>query len=71
MRKVTIFMLTGLFMFMSGVYLSTLLSTHWVVVGTSLAIIGGFMMGGSSYFLPKIKKQHILYAIKEGLSRTR
>ncbi|MFI8575323.1 hypothetical protein ACIGEL_06375 [Rossellomorea aquimaris] len=56
MRKVTIFMLAGLFIFMLGVFLSTLLSTHWVVVGTSLAIIGGFMMGGSSYFLPKIKK---------------
>ncbi|MHA7136656.1 hypothetical protein ACRTEV_05220 [Rossellomorea arthrocnemi] len=56
MRRVTIFMLAGLFIFMLGVFLSTLLSTHWVVVGTSLAIIGSFMMGGSSYFLPKIKK---------------
>ncbi|MDN7240958.1 hypothetical protein QWY14_04110 [Planococcus sp. N028] len=47
----------GLLLFTSGIYLSTLLTTKWVVIGASLAVFGGILMGGSSYFLPKpIKK---------------
>ncbi|WP_391559293.1 hypothetical protein [Robertmurraya sp.] len=56
MKKVTILLLVGLFIFMLGVYLSTFLTTHSVIIGTSLAILGGMLMGGSSYFLPKPKK---------------
>lgn len=36
-------------MMMSGIYLST----HWIVIGTLLSILGGFIMGSSSYFLTK------------------
>ena len=52
MKKVIILSLVGLFVFMLGIYLST----HWIIVGTLLAILGGFLMGGSSFFLPKGKK---------------
>ena len=53
MKKVTILVWIGLFIFMLGIYLSTYLSTHWVIIGTSLAIVGCMIMGSSSYFFPK------------------
>ncbi len=56
MGKVRILFFSGLLIFMLGIYLATLLMTHWVAIGTILAILGGFFMGGSSYFLPKVKK---------------
>ena len=56
MKSKRILFFAGLLLFMLGIYLSTLLLTHWVIIGTLLAIIGGFLMGGSSYFLPKPKK---------------
>ena len=40
-------------MFMAGMYISTYLSTLAVVVGTALAVAGGWFMGGSAFFLPK------------------
>jgi hypothetical protein len=52
MKKVRILLLIGLFMFMLGIYLSTFLTTHLVITGTILSILGGMLMGGSSYFLP-------------------
>lgn len=55
-KKVRILFIYGLLLFMLGIYLATLLLTHWVVIGTLLAIFGGFLMGGSSYFLPKPEK---------------
>lgn len=56
MKKVRILFFAGLFLFMLGIYVSTLLLTPWVITGTLLAIIGGFLMGGSSYFLLKPNK---------------
>ncbi|MBD7939055.1 hypothetical protein H9655_18620 [Cytobacillus sp. Sa5YUA1] len=56
MKKVRILFFAGTLLFMLGIYLSTILLTHWVIIGTLLAIIGGFLMGGSLYFLPKPKK---------------
>ncbi|WP_198134230.1 hypothetical protein [Jeotgalibacillus campisalis] len=55
MKKVRILFFAGFLLFMSGIYFSTLFLTQWVIIGTLLAIIGGFLMGGSSYFLPKPK----------------
>ncbi|WP_404455155.1 hypothetical protein [Oceanobacillus kapialis] len=56
MKKVKFLFFAGLFLLMLGIYISTFLLTHWVIIGTILAILGGFLMGGSSYFLPKTKK---------------
>ncbi len=56
MKKVRNLFFAGLLLFLLGIYLSTLSLTHWVIIGTLLAIIGGFLMGGSTYFLPKSKK---------------
>ncbi|SHG45905.1 hypothetical protein [Ornithinibacillus halophilus] len=56
MKKVKILFITGLLLFMIGIYVSTFLTTHWVIIGTLLAVLGGFLMGGSSYFLPRDSK---------------
>lgn len=57
MKKVTACLFIGLIIFTAGVYLSTLLTTRWIVIGVLLSGFGGILMGGSSYFLPKpIKK---------------
>jgi hypothetical protein len=56
MKKVNFLFFVGLFLLMLGIYISTFLVTHWVVIGTLFAIFGGFLLGGSSYFLPKPKK---------------
>lgn len=53
MTKTMIMFSTGLIMFMAGVYLSTYLSTLAVAVGAALAVLGGFFIGGSAFFLPK------------------
>lgn len=34
-------------MFMSGIYLSTI----WVIVGTLICLIGGYLLGASTYFI--------------------
>ncbi|MCD5323311.1 MULTISPECIES: hypothetical protein [Pontibacillus] len=56
MKKVRILFFAGLLLFLLGIYLSTFSLTYWVIIGTLLGIIGGFLMGGSTYFLPKPKK---------------
>jgi uncharacterized membrane protein len=56
-KKVRILYFSGLLLFMLGIYLATLLLTHWVTIGTILAILGGFLMGSISYFLPKPNKK--------------
>ncbi|OED33647.1 hypothetical protein BHE17_14760 [Planococcus maritimus] len=57
MTKTAIMFSTGWIMFMSGMYLSTYLSTLPVAVGTALAIVGGGLMGTSAIFLPKPKRK--------------
>ncbi|MGD6842470.1 hypothetical protein ACQCVH_08075 [Bacillus infantis] len=56
MKKVRNLFFAGLLLILLGIYLSTLSLTHWIIIGTLLAIIGGFLMGGSTYFIPKSKK---------------
>ncbi len=58
MKKVKVLFSIGLFLLMLGIYLSTLLATHWVIIGTILGVSGGFFMGGSSYFLPDEKSEY-------------
>lgn len=41
----------GLVMFMLGLYLSSLFTTGWVIIGTLLAVLGGGATGASSYFI--------------------
>ena len=56
LRKVHILNCVGLIIFMLGIYLSTFLSTLWVIVGTTLAMIGGGLIGTSSYFVSNPNK---------------
>lgn len=53
MKKVAFLITVGVFLFMTGIYLST----KWVIVGTALSIIVSFMVGGSSYFLINTKNK--------------
>ncbi|TWT08040.1 hypothetical protein FQV26_09580 [Planococcus sp. CPCC 101016] len=53
MKKWTICFMLGSILLTSRVYLSTLLSTKWIITGALLSVIGGAIMGGSSFFLPK------------------
>jgi len=53
MKKVAFLITVGVFLFMTGISLST----KWVIVGTTLSIIGSFMVGGSSYFLINTKNK--------------
>jgi len=39
--------LTGLVMFMTGIYLSM----NWSVIGILMAVIGGGVLGSSTYFI--------------------
>lgn len=39
--------LTGLLLYMSGIYVSTI----WPLVGSLIGILGGLMLGVSTYFL--------------------
>ena len=42
----------------TGIYVSTFLTTTWIIVGVFLAVLGGILMGSSSLFLPKhVKKR--------------
>lgn len=56
MKKVRSLFFAGLLLLLLGIYLSTLSLTYWVIISTLLAIIGGFLIGGSTYFIPKSKK---------------
>ncbi|RCW76803.1 hypothetical protein [Saliterribacillus persicus] len=56
MKKTRILFFAGLLLLMLGIYLSSLLLTHWVIIGTLLGVSGGLLMGASSYFLPKPKE---------------
>lgn len=47
MNKGHILFFTGLVMFMAGIYLSM----NWGVIGTLMAVIGGGVMGSSTYFI--------------------
>ena len=52
MKKVLVLSLVGLF----RIYVRNIFIHTWIIVGTLLAILGGFLVGGSSFFLPKGKK---------------
>lgn len=51
-KKGIIMALIGFILFLSGIYIST----HWVVIGVIMAVGGGSLMGGSTYFLVDVKK---------------
>lgn len=55
MNKVTILIITGIFLFMTGIYVSAFLSANWVMIGTAFTVGGGIITGGSSYFLINTK----------------
>ncbi|RNA66898.1 hypothetical protein [Alteribacter keqinensis] len=41
------FFIIGFVLFLSGIRVSTLMTTTWVAVGTMMAVGGGWMMGSS------------------------
>lgn len=50
--KSFIMALIGFILFLSGICIST----HWIVIGVIMAVGGGFLMGGSTYFLIDVRK---------------
>lgn len=50
--KSFIMALIGFILFLSGIYIST----HWIVIGVIMAVGGGFLMSGSTYFLVDVRK---------------
>ncbi|REB05153.1 hypothetical protein DVB69_15420 [Sporosarcina sp. BI001-red] len=50
MKKGILLFFIGFVLLMAGIFVSTLLSTGWIISGTLIAIIGGGLMGMSSYF---------------------
>ncbi|WP_213367520.1 hypothetical protein [Mesobacillus boroniphilus] len=46
MKKGTLLFIGGLIMYMAGIYLSTI----WTVAGSAIGVLGGMMMGASTYF---------------------
>ena len=53
MGKLLACMFIGLIILATGIYVSTFLTTTWIIVGVLLAVLGGILMGSSSLFLPK------------------
>lgn len=53
MRIGIAFLVSGLLLLMSGIYLSA----FWSAVGTFIGITGGMAMGSASYFLAKHAKK--------------
>ncbi|QUW22683.1 hypothetical protein JSQ81_03620 [Sporosarcina sp. Marseille-Q4063] len=51
MKTNIVLLFVGLALLMAGIYLSTLLTTAWVIIGTLMAIIGGGLTGVNIYFL--------------------
>ncbi|WP_171050778.1 hypothetical protein [Bacillus sp. BHET2] len=49
MKTGMLFFIIGLVMIMLGIYLSA----YWGSIGTLISIVGGFMLGTSSYFFGK------------------
>lgn len=50
-------MFIGLVFLTTGIYVSTFLTTTWIIVGVFLAVLGGILMGSSPLFLPKRVKK--------------
>lgn len=57
MGKLLACMFIGLIILTTGIYVSTFLTTTWIIVGVLLAVLGGILMGSSSLFLPKRAKR--------------
>ncbi|MDN3439038.1 hypothetical protein QMA04_13105 [Planococcus sp. APC 3900] len=57
MGKLLAYMFIGLIFLTTGIYVSTFLTTTWIIVGVLLAVLGGILMGSSSLFLPKYVKK--------------
>lgn len=53
MGRLLVCMLIGSILLAIGIYISTLLTPLWIIVGASFAVIGGTLMGVSAHFLPK------------------
>ncbi len=47
-------LLIGLILFIVGVYISP----NWTITGTAMGVIGGLVMGSSTYFFIKINKNN-------------
>lgn len=56
MRSNMILLFTGLLLLMTGIYLSSFLTTAWVIIGTLMAIFGGGLTGINTYSLASTKK---------------
>ena len=56
MRFNILLLIIGIAILVVGINLSSLLTTPWIIVGTSTAIFGGTLTGINAYFLASKKK---------------
>ena len=50
-KRSAVYAAIGLVLLIAGIYVSTLMTTAWIVIGTGMAIIGGGITGISAYLL--------------------
>ncbi|MBT2682365.1 hypothetical protein [Bacillus sp. ISL-37] len=53
MNKGILLFIVGLIMYMAGIYLSTI----WVMIGATIGVSGGILMGASTYLLALKKRR--------------
>ena len=58
MKTNIVLLFVGLALLMAGIYVSTLLTTPWVIIGTLMAIIGGGLTGVNAYSLALTKSNN-------------
>lgn len=58
MKIGSMFLGIGLVLLIAGIYISSLLNSGWVIIGTFMAVIGGSLMGLSTYFFSRQKRGH-------------
>ncbi|MDW0109690.1 hypothetical protein [Sporosarcina aquimarina] len=56
MKLGIILFISGIVLFCTGIFFSTLLSTGWIVVGSLMALIGGGLLGISTHFFVSSRK---------------
>lgn len=58
MRISIILLFIGLALLIVGVYLSSLLTKDWIIIGTLMAVLGGGLTGINTYFLASTKSNN-------------
>ena len=57
MRTHIILLFIGVAFLMIGIYLSSLLTTAWIIIGTLMAVVGGGLTGVNTYYMATTKNK--------------